>query len=60
MKRFAQILASFSFILLLFPACAQQHNDFEKSWKEIESFKIQGLPQSAIKMVDQIYDQAKV
>jgi len=59
MKRFAQILASFSFILLLFPACAQQHNDFEKTWKEIESFKKQGLPQSAIKLVDQVYNQAK-
>ena len=59
MKQLALMLTLFLAIFISTQACAQQPSNFDKSWKEIESLKKQGLPQSAIKLVDKIYQQAK-
>ncbi|MFA5419640.1 MAG: hypothetical protein WC341_14410, partial [Bacteroidales bacterium] len=59
MKRLTRILASLSVIFILFPACAQHPSHFDNTWNEVDSLKKQGLPQSAIKLVDKVYHQAK-
>lgn len=46
-------------ILISSQLYAQQPSNFDNSWKEIESLKKQGLPQSALKLVDKIYQQAQ-
>jgi uncharacterized protein YfaS (alpha-2-macroglobulin family) len=33
--------------------------DYEKAWKEVTDFQREGLPQSALKKVNEIYDEAK-
>jgi hypothetical protein len=38
-------------------ACGQKN--YENEWKEVESFVRKGLPQSALKIVDEIYLQSK-
>lgn len=59
MKRLAQILTLLIAVFFSLKICAQQPSNFEKTWKEVESLKKQGLPQSAIKLVDKAYEQAK-
>ncbi len=51
--------------LILYPLLAQDKtitmnlNDYEKAWKEARDFEEKGLPASALKVVDSIYEQAK-
>jgi hypothetical protein len=33
--------------------------DYGKAWKEVEDFESKGLPESALKSVNAIYEQAK-
>jgi len=34
-------------------------NDFAKEWQQVEDFSRKGLPKSALKVVEQVYAQAK-
>ena len=36
-----------------------QNTDYNKLWKEVEKFEVDGLPKSALKLVENISDQAK-
>ena len=51
--------------LILQSACAQNKTapmtqyDYEKAWKEAKEFENKGLPESALKVVNTIYDEAK-
>ncbi len=58
MKQLVKILTIFLMISVASSAFSQKPTDYDKTWKEIESLKKQGLPQSAIKLVDKIYQQA--
>ena len=50
---------------LTIAACAQTNKaamtpyDYEKAWKEVDDFENKGLPESALKAVNIIYEQAK-
>src|SRR6478735_410270 len=61
MKTIALILSLLSFQL----AFAQQKPDkmtpydYDKAWKEAKEFENKGLPESALKVVNTIYEQAK-
>ncbi len=52
-------------ISMMQAACAQsktasmQKFDYEKAWKEVRQFEDKALPESALKAVNAIYDQAK-
>ncbi len=51
--------------LMTLGACAQTNKttmapyDYEKAWKEVNDFESKGLPESALKSVNAIYEQAK-
>ena len=57
MRKFAVILTA----ILLFSAStqAQQANNYEDSWKQVQKFEEDNLPKSALKEVDKIYASAK-
>ncbi|MFA5298000.1 MAG: MG2 domain-containing protein, partial [Lutibacter sp.] len=57
MRKFAVILTT----ILLFSAStqAQQANNYESSWKQVQKFEEGNLPKSALKEVDKIYASAK-
>ena len=57
MKRFAQLLTAL--ILMSTTLLAQLPTDFTQIWNEVESLKKQGLPQSALKLVNKVYEQAR-
>src|SRR5688572_21507816 len=64
-----KILKSPLLVLIIFlmtlGACAQTNKttmapyDYEKAWKEVKDFEDKGLPESALKSVNAIYEQAK-
>lgn len=56
MKRFAQLLTAL--ILMSTTLLAQLPTDFTQIWGEVEALKKQGLPQSALKLVNKVYEQA--
>ena len=37
----------------------QAQNNYDKEWKNVDSYVRQGLPQSALKIVDSVYTDAK-
>ena len=57
------VLAYFVFCLLLVAGSSFMFNpddDLEKKWKQVKKFENDGLPRSAIDMVDEIYGLAKL
>jgi uncharacterized protein YfaS (alpha-2-macroglobulin family) len=58
-------LLVFIVFLMTLGACAQTNKttmapyDYEKAWKEVKDFESKGLPESALKSVNAIYEQAK-
>ena len=59
-----QTLLSIMLMMLVSIACAQNKTtsmkepDYEKAWKEVEGFEEKGLPESALKVVNTIYEKA--
>ncbi|WP_418510861.1 alpha-2-macroglobulin family protein [Corallibacter sp.] len=48
------------FTIILFANVSQaQNNNFESLWKQVEAFDAEGLPKSALKIVEQISEKAK-
>jgi uncharacterized protein YfaS (alpha-2-macroglobulin family) len=64
-KIFKSPLLVFIVSLMTLGACAQTNKtpmapyDYEKAWKEVKDFESKGLPESALKSVNAIYEQAK-
>ena len=55
MKQFLTLL-----MIILFTNTPQaQDNDYTSLWKKVNQFEIEGLPQSALKVVNTITKQAK-
>src|ERR1044072_3612381 len=52
-------------VFMTLAACAQTNKtimtpyDYEKAWNEVKDFENKGLPESALKSVNAIYEQAK-
>ncbi len=57
MKRIT-ITFFFLFIFLFITAFFPGRDEFEKKWKKVETLQQQGLPQSALKLVEEIYKEA--
>jgi uncharacterized protein YfaS (alpha-2-macroglobulin family) len=55
----------FSFLLFFIQCCTAQNNpsmtsfNYEKAWKQVTEHENKGLPESALKVVDEIYSHAK-
>ena len=45
-------------MILLFSLTTNAQNNFDKLWTEVEKFEVDGLPKSALKIVDKIYTKA--
>lgn len=60
MKKVLVYFAFSLFIVLLSGfLLAPQDKDFDQQWDQVTKFEKEGLPKSALKVVDQIYQQAK-
>ncbi len=46
-------------MIVLFANSTHSQNNYSRLWKEVEKFEIDGLPKSALEIVDQIANQAK-
>ena len=46
-------------MIVLFANTTHSQSDYNKLWKEVEKFEIDGLPKSAIEIVEQIANHAK-
>ncbi len=55
-----KIISFLAFILITNMSLAQEpkYNNFNKLWKEVEQFEKEGLPKSALKVVDKIVEKA--
>ena len=55
------IIPFLTFILITNMSLAQdpEYNNFNKLWKEVEQLEKEGLPKSALKVVDKIVEKAK-
>ncbi|QTD37065.1 carboxypeptidase-like regulatory domain-containing protein [Polaribacter batillariae] len=45
-------------LMILFSLTTYSQNNYDKLWTEVEKLEVDGLPKSALKMVDKIYDAA--
>ena len=55
MKKFTTTIV----MILLFSLTTNAQNDFEKLWQQVEKFEVDGLPKSALKIVEEIYTKAE-
>jgi TonB-dependent SusC/RagA subfamily outer membrane receptor len=55
MKKFTTIIV----MILLFSLTTNAQKDFEKLWQQVEKFEVDGLPKSALKIVEEIYTKAE-
>ena len=46
-------------MIVLFANSTHSQNNYNRLWKEVEKFEIEGLPKSALEIVEQIANQAK-
>ncbi len=64
MLPFAKIVVLLFFLTTAFCSCAQTKktmptHDYKNAWQQVTDFESKGLPESALKTVDEIYRQAK-
>jgi len=55
MKKFTTTIV----MIFLFSLTTNAQNDFEKLWQQVEKFEVDGLPKSALKIVEEIYTEAE-
>ncbi|PQB06151.1 hypothetical protein BST83_02345 [Polaribacter filamentus] len=45
-------------LIFLFSISVNGQNNYDELWLEVEKFEVDGLPKSALKIVDEIYEKA--
>ena len=45
-------------MIILFSLTTNAQNDFDNLWTQVEKFEVNGLPKSALKIVEEIYTKA--